>query len=560
MQLPFELFVAWRYLRERGRRSGVVTIEAGVLCLLAALALMVIVGQYAHLHPYELSIEQGERLFAMKIAALASFVVGVLVIVFGVFHALQSIFTTVSTYGVFLGTAALVIVLSVMNGFETDLRQKILGSNAHMLIARAEGDFTDWREVQQKLDGVCAGGSCVVAHTPYVSSEVAVSANANYRAVIIKGIDPRSVGRVTNLERYMTTGDVTRVWPLDAKGNVVEPATPITPAAPPPTGDDAPPVGEDAPPEDFSGGAAAADAGADDSPPEDFSGGADAAAPEPPLPPRRPRPLRPDPRVLALDGMLVGRELARDLRLYEGEEVEVISAQSTVTPAGEVPRTKAFRVGGVFFTGMFEYDAKLVYVSIGALQRFLGLGDAVTGVEIKVSDIEVTDVLAAELRKKLGPDYVVKDWQELNRGLFTALKLEQIVMFLILTIIILVASFSIVSNLIMVVVEKAREIAILKSMGSSDGSVMRIFIAEGLYIGTLGTVFGLVVGLGSCWAIGRFGLPISSEVYYIEKLPVAVQPWSIVAIAFAGVLISVLATVYPAWVGARLRPVDGLRH
>lgn len=554
MKLPFELFVAWRYLRERGRRSGLVTVEAGALALLASLVLMVILGQYAGLHPYELTLQQGERLFAMKIAALGALVVGVLVVVFGVFHALQSIFTTVSTYGVFLGTAALVIVLSVMNGFETDLRQKILGSNAHMLVSRADGDFTDWREVGAKLDGVCAGGSCVVAHTPYVTSEVAVSANANYRAVIIKGIDPRSVGSVTDLGRYLTTGNIDRVWPLDAAGNVVAPgAAPAT--TPPPVKTD-----DDAAPDDFSGGAR--DAGPDDTAPEDFSagGGSGEPAPEPELPRPRPRPLKPDPRVLALDGMLVGRELARDLRLYDGEEVEVISAQSTVTPAGEVPRTRAFRVGGVFFTGMFEYDAKLVYVSIAALQRFLGLGDAVTGVEVKVSNIDRTRDLAAAVARKLGPDYVVKDWQELNRGLFTALKLEQLVMFLILTIIILVASFSIVSNLIMVVVEKGREIAILKSMGAADGSVMRIFIAEGLYIGCLGTGFGLVVGLVSCWAIGTFGLPISSEVYYIEKLPVAVQPWSIVAIAGAGVAISVLVTVYPAWVGARLRPVDGLRH
>ena len=558
MQLPFELFVAWRYLRERGRRSGVITIEAGATLLLAALVLLVLVGQYDGVSPYELSIEQGERLFAMKLAALVAFVLGVLVVVFGVFHALQSIFTTVSTYGVFLGVAALVIVLSVMNGFETDLRQKILGSNAHMLVTRADGDFTDWREVSAKLDGVCAGETCVVAHTPYVSSEVAVSANANYRAVIIKGIDPRTVSQVTDLARYVTMGAIERVWPLDAAGNPVAPER--DPHAAPDPGPAIDPV---APPDDFSAGAAAAaapDASADDTPPADFSAGGELID-DPPRPaPRRPRPLKPDPKVLALDGMLVGRELARDLRLYDGEEVEVISAQSTVTPAGEVPRTRALRVGGVFFTGMFEYDAKLVYVSIAALQRFLGLGDAVTGVEVKVSDIDDTRALVGAVQRKLGAAYVVKDWQELNRGLFTALKLEQVAMFLILTIIIFVASFSIVSNLIMVVVEKAREIAILKSMGAADGSVMRIFVAEGLYIGTLGTIFGLLVGLGSCWAIGRFGLPISSDVYYIDKLPVAVMPWSIVAIAVAGVAISVLATLYPAYVGARLRPVDGLRH
>jgi lipoprotein-releasing system permease protein len=278
------------------------------------------------------------------------------------------------------------------------------------------------------------------------------------------------------------------------------------------------------------------------------------------MPAPRPRPLKPDPRVQGLDGIVVGRELAKNLRLYEGMEVDVISPLGKVTPAGEVPRTRSFRVAGVFFTGMYEYDARIVYVSIPALQSFLGLGDEVTGIEIKVSDMDETDRLLAAVRGKLGPEYRVKDWKELNRGLFSALKIEQIGMFIVLVIIIIVAAFSIVSNLIMVVVEKAREIAILKSMGSSDGSVMRVFIAEGLYIGILGTLFGLVVGLAACWALDYFGLPLDSEVYYIDRLPVAVQPLNIVLIAFAGVAISIVATLYPAWIGARLNPVDGLRQ
>ncbi len=546
MKLPFELFVAWRYLRERGARKGLVTVILGLVFLAAAVAMWWLSKRYEGLHPYELSDSQRMWKQGLEFGGLGALVLGILVAVFGIFHTIQSIFTTISTYGVFLGTAALVIVLSVMNGFEVDLRKKILGSNAHMLVTR-DGTFTDWREAEAKLDGLCAGGSCVVAHTPYVTSEVVIAADSNYQPVVIKGIDPRTVGAVTDLERNVSQGSLQQIYPQAPDAG---PAS-----APPDAGDDPP---------DFSGGGDAA-AAAGDEEPIDFWGEPVAAAPHdagPALlpPPRRPRALRPDPRTASLEGVLVGKELAKNLRLYEGEEVQVISPLGKDTPAGQVPRTRAFRVAGIFFTGMYEYDARIVYVSIPALQSFLGLGDEVTGIEIKVSDRDVTGPLVAAIKARLGEGYRVKDWQELNRSLFAALKLEQIAMFMVLTIIILVASFSIISNLIMVVVEKGREIAILKSMGASDWAIMRIFVAEGAYIGVLGTTFGLIVGLTGCWALETYGLPLNSDVYYIDRLPVALNPLAIVAVAIAGVLISIVATIYPAYVGARMRPVDGLKH
>jgi len=552
VRLPFELFVAWRYLRERGRRSGTVTIIVGLLLLVAAAVLFKVSSGDAY-RGYDLGELAWNRYY--KFAGLGALIGGVLVMVFGIFHALQSIFTTISTYGVFLGTAALMIVLSVMNGFEVDLRKKILGSNAHMVVSRVDGTFTDWRRVGEQIDGTCSARVCVVAQTPYLTSEVVVSANSNYQPVIIKGIEPRSVGTVTDLARNMAQGSLQKIWPLLPDGGVAAgtSAPDAGPAAPPPTPPPAVPEPEEEveEPVDFSVPTVAA---------ETPDGGIEVH--EVVAPPRLPvpRPLKPDPRVSALDGIVVGRELAKNLRLYEAMEVDVISPLGKVTPAGEVPRTRSFRVAGVFFTGMYEYDARIVYVSIPALQSFLGLGDEVTGIEIKVSDMDETDPLVAAVRAKLGPEYRVKDWKELNRGLFSALKIEQIGMFIILVIIIIVAAFSIVSNLIMVVVEKAREIAILKSMGASDSSVMRVFIAEGLYIGMLGTLFGLAVGLGACWALDYFGLPLDSEVYYIDRLPVAVEPLNIVLIAFAGVAISIVATLYPAWIGARLNPVDGLRQ
>jgi lipoprotein-releasing system permease protein len=272
----------------------------------------------------------------------------------------------------------------------------------------------------------------------------------------------------------------------------------------------------------------------------------------------RERPL--DPRIAELDGILVGRECAKNLHLYVGQEVQVVSPLGQDTPAGQIPRVRNFRVAGIFYSGMYEYDTKYAYVTLPALQSFLSLGDEVDGIEIKIRDHDDTRPAVLALQKELGPQYRVQDWKEINRNLFSALKLEKIAMFLVLTIIILVASFSIVSNLIMVVVEKAKEIAILKALGASDWGVMRIFMIEGSYIGALGTAFGISLGVATCVALERFGLPLDSEVYYIDRLPVSMDGVAIALVAFAGLAISFIATIYPSYVAAKLRPVDGLRY
>lgn len=569
----FELFVAWRYLRARGSRAGIYTVLVGVGFFVVALILWKLLAGMAGIHPFELTDGQVRLKTFYQLGSLGALLLGVLVCVFGVFHALQSIFTTISTYGVFLGTAALVIVLSVMNGFEADLRRKILGSNAHILVTKDDGAFTEYRDIEKKLDGLCADrGPCIVGHTPYLSSEVVVAANSNYGTVIIKGIEPATVGAVTDLTRNISAGSLDELWPLGPDG---KPRPGLTPARDPQRAapDARVPVDDDDEPRAFDEKGQQAQQPApkspkspkndDDDEPIDFSQGGPAPAPDSELPPPLrppPRPLRPDPRVAALDGILVGKELAKNLHLYEGEEIEVVSPIGQDTPTGPMPRLRPFRVAGVFFTGMYEYDAKFVYVTIPALQQFLSLGDEVTGIEVAVSDSDRTQVVVDAIAQRIGTGYRVQDWKELNKSLFSALKLEQIAMFLVLTIIILVASFSIISNLIMVVVEKGREIATLKSMGASDWAVMRVFIAEGLFIGVLGTAFGLAIGIGTCLALKYYGLPLNSDVYYIDRLPVAMSPSAIIAVAFAGLGISVVATIYPAYIGARMRPIDGLRQ
>jgi len=269
-------------------------------------------------------------------------------------------------------------------------------------------------------------------------------------------------------------------------------------------------------------------------------------------------------RTAQLPGILVGRELVKTDHMFVGEEVQVISPLSDPAnpdAAGNpIPFHRDFRVAGIFYTGMYEYDLKYVYVPLETLQEFLDLGDAVDGIEVRLHDPDATADVGAAISRAIGPGYTVRDWKDLNRNLFSALKLEKIAMFLVLAITILVASFSIIGNLIMVVVEKAKEIALLKTLGASDRGVMFVFITQGFFIGLIGTMLGVAWGLALCWSAAEYGLPLNPDVYYIDRLPIHVEFSSVIAIAAAGVLISVGATIYPAFVAARLRPSAGLRH
>jgi lipoprotein-releasing system permease protein len=262
--------------------------------------------------------------------------------------------------------------------------------------------------------------------------------------------------------------------------------------------------------------------------------------------------------------VLVGKELEKQLHLFTGQEVRLVSPladpanpDATGTP---IPFHRDYRIAGTFYTGMYEYDLKFVYVPLESLQEFLQLGDEIDGIEIRISDPDATAEVSARIRKVLGGDYVVQDWKELNRNLFSALKLEKIAMFLVLAIIILVASFSILGNLIMIVVEKQKEIALLKTLGASDFGVMRVFMMQGFFIGCVGTLIGVLEGLLICYGCKSLGFPINPDVYYIKTLPIHVEPLSVAAIAAAGLVISAVATVYPAFMSARLRPAEGLRH
>jgi len=261
-------------------------------------------------------------------------------------------------------------------------------------------------------------------------------------------------------------------------------------------------------------------------------------------------------------GIILGNELARNLGVSRGEPVTVISPFGRLTPLGQVPRSQTFRVVGVFDSGMYEYDSTIAYVTLSAAQRFLGIGDRVTGIEVRVDDIYKADQVAKAISKALdGYPYWARDWMRMNKNLFSALKLEKIVMFIILTLIIIVAAFNIIGTLIMVVLEKTRDIAILKSMGATRRSITKIFMFEGAVIGLVGTLLGLLGGYGLCKLLATYKfIELPQDVYYISTLPVKMDPLDTVLIALAAIVISLAATLYPAWQASRLDPAEAIRY
>ncbi len=267
-----------------------------------------------------------------------------------------------------------------------------------------------------------------------------------------------------------------------------------------------------------------------------------------------------------LPPILMGKELARKLKAELGDDVTVVVPLSnldldTFRAKSSAPRTRKFRVTGIFYSGFDEYDRRLMYTSLEETQHLVGRGDQVMGVELKVRDVERAEEIARKLGKRLGePPYQVQDWYELNHNLFDALTLQKIVLVVVLTLIIIVAAFNMVSALIMMVTDKTREIAILKSMGSTSTSVAKVFQVVGVTIGGVGTVFGLGIGVTTCWVVARYGYRLDPKVYLIDRLPITVQPLEVLIVAGITMLVSIVATLFPAAKASALRPVEGLRY
>ncbi len=261
-------------------------------------------------------------------------------------------------------------------------------------------------------------------------------------------------------------------------------------------------------------------------------------------------------------GILLGKELSMRLGTFLGDSVNVVSPVGPTSAIGGVamvPKIRTFTVVGVFESGMYEYDSSLAYIALGEAQKFFNMGNTVSGIEVKVDEIFMTNQTARAIEQALGLTYWARDWMQLNRNLFSALKLEKIMMFLLLVLITIVASFNIVSTLTMIVSEKQREIAILKAMGATRKAIMRIFMLNGLIIGLTGTVIGIPLGYAFLWLIQTYWT-FDPTVYYISHVPVHVQALDVILVSFSAILISFAATLYPSWQAAKLDPAAALRY
>jgi lipoprotein-releasing system permease protein len=262
-----------------------------------------------------------------------------------------------------------------------------------------------------------------------------------------------------------------------------------------------------------------------------------------------------------LPGIILGSELSRQIGAFPGDTVTVVSPIGKLTPLGRVANEAKFRIMALFESGMYEYDSSLVYLSLYDAQEFLSLGSQVTGIELRVKDIDQSDRVGILVQERLGYPYWTKDWKMMNKSLFSAIKLEKVTMFIILIMIVLVGALNIISSLVMLVMEKTRDIAILRTMGAPSKSIMSIFIFQGLFIGLIGTALGLLSGSFLCHLLARYKfIKLPPDVYYITTLPVRLEWLDIVLIALAAVVISFLATIYPSFQASKVNPVEALRY
>jgi len=260
-------------------------------------------------------------------------------------------------------------------------------------------------------------------------------------------------------------------------------------------------------------------------------------------------------------GIILGSELARSLGVGTGDAVHMISFRGMISPIGHLPAMKRFKVAGLFESGMYEYDKSLAYINLNEAQKILRMGDSVTGIEVRVNDIYDASNIAEAIVADLGFPYWAKDWMRMNRNLFSALKLEKTVMFIILALIVLVAAFNIASTLIMMVMGKTRDIAILKAMGAKDSSIRKIFIFKGMIIGFVGTALGVCTGFILCKLLEKYKfIELPGDVYYISTLPVRLESLDVFLIAAASMMICFIATLYPAHQASRLNPVEAIRY
>jgi len=390
-------------------------------------------------------------------------------------QAFISVISLISVLGVGLGVASLIVVLGVMNGFSQDLRDKILGVNAHVIVGGIGGNL---RQPDKAMASIAALQG-VEGVTPFIYSEVMLSTEYGVKGVVLRGLDPVTAVKVLSIGQDMVAGDLDG---LSAPGG----------------------------------------------------------------PPR----------------IVVGDELAGRLGVRVGSLVNLLSPSGSRSAAGFTPKVKVFRVAGVFRTGMYEYDSSLGYVSLAAARDLLGYSaDAVTGLEVRLADVDAAPEVAEDVRALVDGEGYVRTWMDMNENLFAALKLEKTAMFIILALIVLVGSFSIITTLVMLVMEKTKDIAVLMSMGASARNIRNIFMLQGTIIGAVGTALGFALGIPASLLLKRYQfIELPRDVYSLDHLPVLLEWQDLVLIGVAAFALCFLATLYPARQASRLQPSEALRY
>ncbi len=408
-----------------------------------------------------------------------------------------SIISVISIFGVMLGVTALVSVVSVAGGFEDEFRDKVLGVNSHMLVMTyKQDDFREYRDVQETIEHYTTN---VIETAPFIFHEMMIAIGSQISGILIKGVEPETMMGVSDLAKYI------KVESDEARAQVLE---------------------------DLH-----------------YNKARDGEVPP----------------------VIIGRVLAEKLKAGIGDEVRVISPRRGIVgehrygPSQLEPTEKRFRIIALYDSGFYDYDNRLLICDYKAMQDFFNLDDVVTGVEVRVKDInktgELRDAITPVLNNKPGLDrYRVIDWQDLNRNLFQSLHMQKITLSIIMLFIVIVASFNIVGTLIMMVLDKQRDISIMKSMGATDGMIMRVFIYQGMFIGGIGTLLGLIASVCICKFLQVYDFNLDATVYLIHKLPVKMEVGVFAGVGLSALFISFLATLYPSWWATQLSPVEGLRY
>jgi lipoprotein-releasing system permease protein len=400
-------------------------------------------------------------------------------------EAFISLITVIATAGVAIGVMTLVIVLSVMTGFEEDLRDRILVFNPHVLVMSYGGSVEDYATLLDRVDAFPE----VVAAAPFVHGQAMISTGQSAAGALVRGIPPGQDG-VTDFAGHLEVGNK----------RDLETRHPVA-------------VGEDG------------------------------------------------SRQVELPAVILGSDLARQLGVSTGNPISLISPVGLPTLIGMVPRVKRFVVTGLFDSGMTEYDESLVFMGLEDAQRFFRLDGGVTGIEVRLKDLYQAHEVAERMSAQIGFPYRIRDWMEMNHNLFSALTLEKTVYFIVLLLIVLVAGFNIIATLIMVVMEKRKDIAILKSMGATRLGIGAIFVFKGLIIGSVGTALGNLAGYTACRLLERYQfIDLPPDVFYVSTVPVKMHPEFFVTVTATSLVICLLATLYPARQAARLAPVEVIRY